>query len=51
MARPEAAASLLIKVVETTGVGSLAEAGEGPGAVGEHHTYDVHNHLNSIRIF
>jgi hypothetical protein len=51
MARPEAAASRLIKVVETTGVGSLAEAGEGPGAVGEHHTYDVHTHLKSIRIF
>jgi hypothetical protein len=51
MARPEAAASRLIKVVETTGVGSLAEAGEGPGAVGERHMYDVHTHPKSIRIF
>ncbi len=41
MARPEAAASLLITVVETSGVGSLAEAGEGPGAAGEHQLYDV----------
>ncbi len=40
--RPEAVASCLIEVVETTGVGSLAEAGEGHGAAGEHHTSDVH---------
>jgi hypothetical protein len=51
MARPEAAASHLIKGVETTGVGSPAGAGEGPGAVGEHHMYDVPTHLISIRIF
>jgi hypothetical protein len=49
MARPEAVASHLIKVVETTEEGSLAEAGEGPGAAGEHHTSDVHINQNSIR--
>ncbi len=48
MARPEAAASLLITVVETSGVGSLAEAGEGPGAAGEHQLYDVPTHPISI---
>jgi hypothetical protein len=48
MARPEAAASLLITFVETTGVGSLAEAGEGPGAAGEHQLYDVPTHPISI---
>jgi hypothetical protein len=40
--RPEAVASRLIKVVETTGVGSLAKAGGGRGAAGEHHTAIVH---------
>jgi hypothetical protein len=44
MARSEDAASLLITVVETTGVGGLAEAGEGPGAAGEHQLYDVPTH-------
>ena len=48
--RPEAVASRLIKVVETTGVGSLAEAGGGRGAAGEHHTSDVHIPRKSIRL-
>ena len=48
--RPEAVASQLSEVVETTGVDSRVAAGGGHGAAGEHLKPDVHSPREATRL-